>query len=349
MITTKYHEAAIEADADVPVIRITRDFNATPDQLMAAHTDPAQFRRWVGPEGMTTEIVTWDARDGGEWRYVARRDDETYGFRGCFHTIGDARIIQTFMFEGLADHVALETVWFEDLGDGGTRLHAQSLVDSFESRDAWLASGMQSGVNEGYAKLDAILDEARSTATPQADHHRRVAARFSACVHGVGSRWDDPTPVAAWTVRDIVRHLVEWFPAFLASGSDIRLPSVPSVEDDPAGAWDTHCAAVQAVLEDPATSTKVLTNAHIGAVPVLDAIDRFYTADVFMHTWDLARATGQDDTLDADTCAAMLDGMTGFEDAMRGSGQYGPRVEVPDEAPVQDRLFAFIGRDPYWR
>jgi uncharacterized protein (TIGR03086 family) len=185
--------------------------------------------------------------------------------------------------------------------------------------------------------------------SPQADHHRRIAERFTACVHGVGPRWDDPTPVAEWTVRDIVRHLVEWLPAFLASGSDVRLAAVPSVDIDPVDTWEAHRAAVQAVLDDPATSAKVLTNPHLGEVPLPDAIDRFYTADVFMHTWDLARATGQDDTLDADTCAAMLEGMLSFEDAMRSSGQYGPRVNVPDDAPVQDRLIAFIGRNPNWR
>ncbi|MBA2497356.1 MAG: polyketide cyclase, partial [Acidimicrobiia bacterium] len=52
---------------------------------------------------------------------------------------------------------ALETLRFEDLGDGRTRLHAQSLVDSFEGRDQWLASGMETGVDEGYAKLDALI------------------------------------------------------------------------------------------------------------------------------------------------------------------------------------------------
>jgi hypothetical protein len=65
--------------------------------------------------------------------------------------------VQTFTFEGDPDGVALETLWFEDLGDGRTRLHAQSLVDSFDSRDAWLSSGMESGVDEGYAKLDGML------------------------------------------------------------------------------------------------------------------------------------------------------------------------------------------------
>ena len=65
-----------------------------------------------------------------------------------------------------------------------------------------------------------------------------------------------------------------------------------------------------------------------------------------MHTWDLSRATGQDETLDADKCAVMLAGMEPIEDAMRSSGQYGPRVEVPDDADVQTRMLAFIGRNP---
>ena len=157
MSITHYPQAAIEADPIVPLIRMTRDFAATPAQLMRAHLDPELFARWVGPNQMDTEIVVWDARDGGEWRYVAHRDGVDFGFRGCFHHVTDTRVVQTFMFEGMPDHVALETLWFEDLGDGTTRLHAQSLVDSFDSRDGWLASGMESGVNEGYAKLDAIL------------------------------------------------------------------------------------------------------------------------------------------------------------------------------------------------
>lgn len=157
--TTRLAEATIEADEKVPAIRITRDFRATPAQLLAAHTDPALFARWVGPNGMDTEIVVWDARDGGEWRYVARRDGEEYAFRGCFHEVNEQRIVQTFTFEGYPQGVALETLTFEDLGDGYTRLHAQSLCDSFEERDGMLASGMESGVHEGYAKLDGLLAE----------------------------------------------------------------------------------------------------------------------------------------------------------------------------------------------
>lgn len=154
-------EATIEAATDVPLIRITRDFHATPAQLLAAHIDPDLFVRWVGPDGMTTRVVEWDARDGGCWRYVAERDGQQFEFRGCFHTVGPDRIVQTFTFLGQPDDVSLETLRFEDLGDGRTRLHAQSLVDSFEGRDAWLASGMETGVNEGYAKLDDLVGAER--------------------------------------------------------------------------------------------------------------------------------------------------------------------------------------------
>ncbi|TDB95519.1 SRPBCC family protein [Actinomadura sp. 7K534] len=153
----KITETAIEADPKLPVIRMTRDFAATPEQLLRAHTDPELFARWVGPEGMDTRIDHWDARTGGSWRYVSARDGEEYWFRGTFHEVRPDRIVQTFTYEGQPDGVALETLWFEDLGDGRTRLRAQSLVDSFEDRDMWLRSGMETGVDEGYAKLERML------------------------------------------------------------------------------------------------------------------------------------------------------------------------------------------------
>lgn len=156
--TTRY-QVSVEADPDVPIVRITRDFDATPAQLMRAHTDPELFARWVGPDGMDTTVLEWDASTGGRWRYVARRDGEEYAFRGCFHDVRDDRIVQTFTFEAMPDDVALETLWLEDLGGGRTRLHAQSLVDSFVGRDQWLASGMEEGLDQGYAKLDALLAE----------------------------------------------------------------------------------------------------------------------------------------------------------------------------------------------
>ncbi|MFU8872734.1 SRPBCC family protein [Micromonospora sp. SL4-19] len=147
----------VEADPTIPIIRITRDFQATPEQLLRAHTDPELFAQWVGPDTMRTRIDHWDARTGGSFRFASVRDGDEFGFRGCFHEIRPDRIVQTFTFEGNPDGVALETLWFEDLGNGRTRLRTQSLVDSFESRDAWLRSGMEIGVEDGYAKLERML------------------------------------------------------------------------------------------------------------------------------------------------------------------------------------------------
>ncbi len=185
-----------------------------------------------------------------------------------------------------------------------------------------------------------------SELTP-AERHRAVAGTFTDRVRATKS-WDSPAPVAGWTARDVVRHLVDWFPGFLAGGTGIALPRTVRVDDDPAGAWQAQADAVQAVLDDPATPGRTFTNPHLGELPVDQAVDRFYTADVFMHTWDLARATGQDDRIDAGYAELLVTGMEPMEELMRSSGQYGPRVPVPAGADAQTRLLGFIGRDPFW-
>jgi uncharacterized protein YndB with AHSA1/START domain len=158
MTDVRYDQAAIEADPTVPMIHIWRDFIATPAQLFRAHTDPELFSRWIGPAGSHTELAAWDATDNGRWRYsISDSVGVPQHFRGSFHTVSPERIVQTFTWEGMPDAVALETVTFKDLGDGRARLHARSLCDSFDDRDAWLRGGMKSGVNDGYAAIDALL------------------------------------------------------------------------------------------------------------------------------------------------------------------------------------------------
>jgi uncharacterized protein (TIGR03086 family) len=176
--------------------------------------------------------------------------------------------------------------------------------------------------------------------------HRRFAATFTDRVDGVRD-WDAPAPVDGWVARDVVDHLVTWLPGFLAGGG-VTLPPGTSVADDPSRAWRDHADAVQALLESPRAEEE-FSHPHAGTRRLGDVVNDFYVADVFMHTWDLARATGQDDTLDPAFCRALLDGMTPIEDVLRASGQYGPAVPVAADAPVQDRLIAFIGRDPAWR
>jgi uncharacterized protein YndB with AHSA1/START domain len=156
--TARYDQAAIEADETVPMIHIRRDFAGTPDQLFRAHTDRDLYARWVGPAGLSVVIDRWDATEGGAFRFRGDDSDgDEQAFHGCFHTVRPDRIVQTFTWGGMPDGVALETLTFEDLGDGRTRLHATSLCDSFEARDAWLRSGMEVGVNDGYAAIDQML------------------------------------------------------------------------------------------------------------------------------------------------------------------------------------------------
>jgi uncharacterized protein YndB with AHSA1/START domain len=158
MNATTDREAQIVADPDVPIVRITREFDAPPEKVFRAHVDRDLFVQWMGPNSTTMRIDQFDCRTGGSYRYVAVQDGEEFGFRGSFHEVRPVElIVQTFTFEGMPDGVALERLAFEDIGGGRTRLTTTSLVDSFEGRDGFLASGMEVGVHEGYAKLDALL------------------------------------------------------------------------------------------------------------------------------------------------------------------------------------------------
>ena len=181
--------------------------------------------------------------------------------------------------------------------------------------------------------------------TSAAARHREDAAAFTTVVDGV-TDWEAPAPVDGWTARDVVEHLVTWLPGFLAGGGE-DLERADSRATDPAVAWASHRDAVQALLEAP-DADRPFTHPEIGTHPLDQALAQFYVPDVFMHTWDLARASDQDVALDEERCAALLEGMAPVEQMLRASGQYGPAVPVRADAPVQDRLVAFIGRDPAW-
>lgn len=182
--------------------------------------------------------------------------------------------------------------------------------------------------------------------TKISDHYRWVSAEFTARVKDVpDGAWDNPAPCDGWVARDVVGHLVEWVPAFLRNYADTELPVPPSVDEDPVGAWSVMRDAIQEVLDDPARAERQC-NAPGGPMTVAEAINQFATNDVFLHTWDLARATGLDETLDADEVHQLLAGMEPIDEMLRKSGHYGPRVKVPDDADEQSKLIAFIGRRP---
>ncbi|MFC6360447.1 maleylpyruvate isomerase family mycothiol-dependent enzyme [Luteococcus peritonei] len=180
-----------------------------------------------------------------------------------------------------------------------------------------------------------------------AEQHRTLAASFAAKLEKV-TDWSAPAPVAGWTARDVVGHLVDWSRSLLGGAEGVTLAPVPSVAGDPVETWRKHSEQMQTILDNPKSLDLELENEHFGRQPWLEAFETFYVPDIFMHTWDLARASGQESGLDQLTCAQMLEGMQAREEMIRSSGQFGEQQPVAADASSEDKLMAFIGRDPNW-
>ncbi|MFI8454873.1 SRPBCC family protein [Kitasatospora sp. NPDC085464] len=159
MTSTTGPETHIEADPQLPTIRIVREFDAPQERVFRAWIEPELVAQWLGPKDLEMKIDTWEARTGGHYRYTMHREgQEIAAFYGSFHEVRPTtRLVQTFTFEGVPDGVSLDTATFEPAGEGRTRVTVLSVVDSLAARDAILASGMEHGVVEGYRQLDALL------------------------------------------------------------------------------------------------------------------------------------------------------------------------------------------------
>ncbi len=150
----------IIAEPGVPQIVTIREFDAPRDLVFRAHVDPELLVKWLGPRRLTMTVDRYDVRNGGIWRYIHRDvDGSEFGFHGVFHgTPSPDGIVQTFEFEGFPGHVSLDSLSFEDIG-GRTHLRSVSVFQSVEDRDGMLESGMETGVSEGYERLDELVAE----------------------------------------------------------------------------------------------------------------------------------------------------------------------------------------------
>jgi uncharacterized protein (TIGR03086 family) len=177
-----------------------------------------------------------------------------------------------------------------------------------------------------------------------AERYVRVTTRFTERVRAVPAEaWDNASPCEGWTARDVVGHLTDWIPAFFGSHG-VTFPAVPSVRDDPVGAWEVVQAAIADALAEPDIATKQVET-PFSTQSLAETVDMIVTGDVFTHTWDLARATGQDESLDAEQLQRMLAGIGAIpEEALRAEGMFGPRIEVPEGADDQTRFLAYVGR-----
>lgn len=161
--------------------------------------------------------------------------------------------------------------------------------------------------------------------------------------------WDAPSPVAEWTARDVVWHLADWIPDVLRDGASLHLPRRDVERADTAADWARFDEAMRAIVARPDLEALPFSHPMAGTMTTAVAIDMLVTPDVFMHSWDLARATGQPVDLDVDYAGTLLAGLEGVEEMLRASGHYGQRVSVDADADVTTRLIAFIGRDPGWQ
>jgi uncharacterized protein YndB with AHSA1/START domain len=154
----------ITTEPGIPMIVITREFDAPRELVFRAHADPDLLVQWLGPRDLTTAIDRYEVRDGGTWRYVQTdAQGNTCGFRGVFH--GDPSpdaIVQTFEFEGVPGHVCLQTATFAERA-GKTLMRTVSSFQSVEDRDAMVASGMERGVHDSGECLAELLAQLQAS------------------------------------------------------------------------------------------------------------------------------------------------------------------------------------------
>ncbi|MEX3528840.1 TIGR03086 family protein [Corynebacterium xerosis] len=180
--------------------------------------------------------------------------------------------------------------------------------------------------------------------TQISSRHENVARDFAAVADRV-TKWDAPTPVPEWLTGDIVEHLLTWFPPALESWGGPSLTDIPS--RGLADRWRLRTVEVQAILDDRDLASKTIESGDFAGMRLDEAIDRLYTADVFMHTWDLAKAADIEVHLSGSYAAGVHEGLAAMGESLRDSGHFGPAVDTDSEDQVE-RLMAFVGRDPQW-
>lgn len=180
-----------------------------------------------------------------------------------------------------------------------------------------------------------------------AERWRTLSDQLADTIDAVpADRWDDPSPCPGWRARDVVGHLVEWMPGLYLGSAGLPPLDAPSVEEDPAAAWRAADAAVYAVLTDPDLARHP-TSSPAGEMSLEDLIAMTGLMDLLVHRWDLARATGQDETLDPDEVGQFAAGLDpAMTEPMVASGHYQRPVSVAADADDQTRLLAFTGRRP---
>ena len=343
-MTTHLQSATVTLPSPTEIL-ITRSFEAPRSLVWDALTTPRHLLRWWGPSWCPLTSCQIDFRPGGSWRYLAKNAEGVeFAWHGTYRDIVvDERIVSTEVFEGFADAESLNTMTLSE-ADGITTLQTLVQHRSQDNRDGHVQSGMEAGMQETMDRLDELLEASGSSL----ERFRRVAGTFGDVVAAVrADEWDRPGPCEGWVARDVVGHLVTWVPSVIGQ-SGYPLAVSAKVAEDPAAAWGQLSIALLALLEDPTAAATTFDVGPPGTMSVGNAIDMLVTGDILVHTWDLARATGQSVRIDPVISGQMVEGMQSIDEMLRTSGHYGPKVTAPAGADAATRLIAFTGRDPNW-
>ena len=343
-MNNRHGSAVVTLPSDTEIL-ITRKFDAPKSLVWEALTRPEHVLRWWGPEWCPLESADIDLRVGGSWRYVATMEDGTkLAWRGVYRAIDPPdSLTSTEVFEGFPDAESVNTTTLTE-SDGVTTLETRVRHKSQEFRDGHINSGMEGGMQETFNRLDDLLVVFDS----EQERFRRVANRFTEVVEDVpDDAWSNPAPCEGWVARDVVRHLVEWVPSFF-SRAGVALPVSTAVDDDPVKAWTELREALQSKLDDPVVAGSEIDIEPVGRHTVAAAIEMFVTADIVVHTWDLAKAAGLDATIDREMSERLLTEVVAMGDVLVASGQYKAAVPIADEASTEDKLIAASGRNPFW-
>ena len=177
-----------------------------------------------------------------------------------------------------------------------------------------------------------------------AERYERIAAGFTARVMGCrDEQWSSPTPCAEWTTADIVEHVIGVHRRIQAMLDDSDVEA-PVADRELVAAWSDATAVMQRALRDGARASTVVVT-PFGEMPFQDLASRVVCSDTLVHTWDLARATGQDEHLDTRAVEFAWTWMEPAGERLRASGDFGPAVVPPADAETQIRLLCFLGRD----
>lgn len=175
------------------------------------------------------------------------------------------------------------------------------------------------------------------------DHYSLVSTAFLERLDGVGAdQWKLATPCDEWDVHELVAHSVNVHHMMLANAGLPR--EAPAPDADIAAAWREARQAVIEALGDEEVASKVVMS-PMGEVPFAKMVGGLLASDTYFHTWDLARATGQDEELDPAACERVIVAMTPMDDFLRGAGLFKAKIEISDDADAQARMLAFGGRE----